>query len=165
MKKLTLVVLFALSACATAQKGAPSISVDSLPSGKFSALKPRTLKLEIANSRKINLENNNAKEVEQTVYQTLETYFKREGITLSDSSPNFLKLEIGDYGDFHDDGECVGLKNSLTMPAGKIMGTGFSCTGQKAGAGDAFGGKLAEAYTTALQKMLKNLDTKMGELK
>src|SRR4051812_47561296 len=115
-KQPFLLITLAFTACATTQppQSIPTLHTDRLPSVKFKALKPKTIRLVVLNERKINKSAGNAAEVAQVVSDSMVAVFERAGITVKDTSPNQFKVFITD--DAQDgEGECVRLTGNLEM--------------------------------------------------
>src|SRR5690349_11070148 len=103
---IAITVALALHGCSTARK-VPCIDSDKLPAAAFKALSPRTIRIEVKNTRNINAQAGNTAEVEKAVLDAVSGSVVRGGMTVNLKSKNKFALVVQDYEDGDPDQECV----------------------------------------------------------
>lgn len=162
---LAVAALAFASGCSTAPSKVPHLTAAIYDPVSFAKLKPRSLALEVANTRQANQKAGNAKQVEEVVEQSLTAALRRDGITVDPASSNNLRITVADYTGPAAEGECVRVIGHLATATGqKVNAESFACHNLQNSLGFKLGGDVVDSYKRALNATLLTLDRKYSEL-
>ena len=162
MQRMLLLLLFLASlmltqGCASPAK-VPTLEDDSISPVTLKFLKNRTLQLSVRNERKINQEEGNTPEIEAAVFKAVSGACLKGGLQVNTTSKAHLNVQILDYDGPSQDGVCVKVRASLSVPGIQRTSEAFACQQLKHITGIKLGGNVSEAYKVALNFAFQELE-------
>ena len=154
-------LMFLLSACATRHppEQVPELNPAVFPALQIPSLKPQVVSFSIKNTRAINAQFGNTKQVEAAVQDAVMQSIARGGLTVKPNSKNILSLEINDCPNTDPNLECVILMLNLKTPRYEVEVDDTSQDGLRHQDGGTIPGaaNISKAYQDGLVAVLKGL--------
>ena len=147
------------TACASVPpQEVPIIKSKDLPLIEMKALSPKAVDLTVKNTRKINIKAGNSKAIEDKILDVLSGNLAKSNISVDPQAKTKISVEISDYENSKDQGECVQMLATVKVKKGKYTGKAYSCYVFKDLLFGPVGGDISEAYNMALKLMINLLN-------
>ena len=146
--------------CASVEPNAvPLIKSKALSAIELASLQPKSIDLVVKNTRKINQDANNSKDVEEKIFSVISDSLAKSNISIDHNAKTRLYIEISDYTQSHNEGECVQLQATCTLRRGMITVKSYSCYDYRNVIfGASMGGDISKAYQMGLNNLIKELN-------
>ena len=149
-----------LSGCVSVgPKEVPVIKSTDLPVIVMKSLTPRIIDLAVSNKRKINQEVGNSEAVAERISAVLAASLAQSNIAIDPGAKTRLTVEISDYNQTQDQGECVQLQATCKLRGGSFSVKSYSCYQFKNPIfGFTMGGDISEAYQGGLKNLINAIN-------